>query len=81
MSAKDSCSDRDFAELVRRSRLHDELVAVCRAAIAYDKAIASCGNEPGKMTSFCTAEGDDLDALYADWMDKARAALAKAETP
>lgn len=55
------------------------LVAAAKAALAYDTAIASCANDPEKMASFCTAQGDDLDSLYADWIDKARAALAKAD--
>lgn len=48
----------------------------CRAALAYDKAIAACGGDPAKMSSYCTAQGDDLDALYNDWLTKARMVLA-----
>ena len=47
----------------------------CTAAIAYDDAIRLCGDDPSKMSSFCTASGDDLDTLYFDWMLKARKAL------
>jgi len=54
-----------------------DLYAAAVAAIAYDAAIHSCANDPDKMTEFGTAQGDDLDLLYADWIDKARAALAK----
>jgi hypothetical protein len=55
----------------------DFLVAA-RAAIAYDAAIESCANDPSKMASFCSAQGDDLDTLYVDWIEKSRAAIAKA---
>lgn len=34
------------------------------AVRAYDRAINSCGNDPEKMASFCSATGDDLDTLY-----------------
>ena len=54
------------------------LIAACEAAIAYDKAIQSCANDPDKMASFCTAQGDDLDTLYADWISKSTAALGRA---
>jgi hypothetical protein len=29
------------------------------------------------MSSYCTAQGDTLDTLYADWIEKSRAALAR----
>ena len=70
-----------MAYLVKAGNAHDGLVAAAKAAIAYDSAIASCANDPCNMASFCTAEGDDLDSLYADWIDKSRAALAKAGAP
>lgn len=54
------------------------LLAAARAALAYDAAIQSCCNDPSRMASFCTAEGDDIDALYAAWIDASRAAIAKA---
>jgi len=56
----------------------DELVEACNAGIAYDKALQSCGNSPDKMSSFCTALGDDLDALYMDWIKRTKQALDKA---
>lgn len=34
------------------------------AVIAYDKAIAACLDHPEKLSSFCTAQGEDLDMLY-----------------
>lgn len=54
--------------------------AKCRelaaAVLAYDAAIRNCANDPARMTSDCTAEGDDLDALYMKWL-----ALAQAVRP
>lgn len=60
-------------EIVRVARL---LAGASRAAVAYDSAIAACGDDPNKMASFCTAQGDDLDSLYAEWICKAEDALA-----
>lgn len=34
------------------------------AVKAYDTAIRECANKPHKMVSFCTAQGETLDALY-----------------
>lgn len=56
-----------------------ELLDAARAAVRYDEAIQSCANDPEKMSSFCSAEDETLDDLYTDWIDKARAAIAKAE--
>lgn len=56
-----------------------ELLAAARAALAYHEAIASCANDPERMASFCTAEGDDLDALYMAWHSASTSAVAKAE--
>lgn len=55
-----------------------DLLAACQAAIRYDAAIQQCANDPAKMSSHCTADGDSLDTLYGDWIDKSRAAIAKA---
>lgn len=57
----------------------EALIEAAEAASRYDDAIQSCANEPERMASFCTAEGDDLDFLYSDWIDKSRAALARAK--
>lgn len=57
-------------------RENNELRAVAEAAVAYDDAIRLCANDPERMASFCSATGDDLDALYLRWMELARAALA-----
>lgn len=58
-----------------------DLLAACRAALAYDASIAGRAargdcelrNEGGGI-----ATGDDLDALYMDWITKAREAIALA---
>lgn len=52
---------------------------VAEAAVRYDDAIRACANDPEKMASFCSATGEDLDALYLNWMTLARAALAAYE--
>ncbi len=54
-----------------------DMQKACEAAQKYDEAIAACGNDPAKMASFCTAQGDTLDALYLDWINKSCAALEK----
>lgn len=56
----------------------NELFAACKAAIAYDDAIVACANDPSKMSTYCTAEGQDLDTLYLDWIEKSKLAIAKA---
>ena len=53
------------------------LIAAAEAAIAYDLAIQASANDPAKMSSFTTAQGDDLDDLYEDWITKSREALAR----
>lgn len=35
------------------------------AVLAYDALLSSCANDPEKMSSARTVEGDDLDALYS----------------
>lgn len=54
-----------------------ELLEACKAALVYDQAIRACANDPDRMSSFCTAEGNDLDALYFAWMSMSQAAIAK----
>ena len=44
------------------------------ASIAYDEAIRACGNDPERITQYRTVQGEDLDALYAQWMVLARMA-------
>lgn len=69
----------DALEAVRPvDALLADMLEALEAAAAYDDAIEMCGNSPERMASFCTAEGDDLDALYARWQSLSRAALAKA---
>lgn len=51
-------------------------VVLAEAVLAYDAAIKSCADDPEKMASFCTAEGDDLDKLYFDMVNAAKAVMA-----
>ena len=72
--------NREIAELELRlaavTAERNALLAACEAGVRYDAAIASCANDPDKMASYCTAQGEDLDALYFDWLNRARAAIA-----
>lgn len=54
-----------------------ELLAAADAAIRYDEAIQKCAGDPGKMSSFCTAQDETLDTLYEAWITAAHAARAK----
>lgn len=47
-----------------------------RAWKSYEAAIEMCGNEPQAMASFCTAQGDTLDSLWAAAVSATNAALA-----
>ena len=42
-----------------------DLMEVLEAGIAYDAAIAKCGNDPDKMATYHTAQGDDLVRLMS----------------
>jgi hypothetical protein len=57
--------------------IHKDLA---RAILAYDQAIQSCADDPEKMASFCTAEGDRLDDLYFRMLELARFILSQPET-
>ena len=46
---------------------------VVDAVLEYDRAIESSANDPKKMASFCTAQGEDLDTLYFRWLNGAKA--------
>jgi hypothetical protein len=70
------CIDAGTAHLLAAA---PDLLEAAKAAIAYDAAIQSAANDPEKMSSFCSAEGDDLDVLYARWIYLSRAAIAKAQ--
>lgn len=48
----------------------------CQLFIEYDREIESCGNNPEKMASHCTAQGDILDSLYFRVLSSARIAIA-----
>ena len=56
-----------------------KLLEACQAGIIYSKAIESCANDPEKMASFCTAEGDTLDELYFNWINRCDKAIAQAK--
>jgi hypothetical protein len=57
-------------------QMHKELA---RAVLAYDEAIQSCADDPETMSSFCTAQGDNLDDLYFRMMEYARFILSQPE--
>ena len=65
--------------MVTKTEVNQKLLKACKHAIKYDKAIESCGNEPKKMSSYCTAEGETLDKLYSKWIESAKQAIIKAE--
>jgi len=56
--------------------IHKDLA---RAVLAYDHAVQSCGDDPEKMVSFCTIEGDHLDDLYFRMIELARFILTQPE--
>lgn len=60
------------------ARREEQYRAACEAAMRYDASI--CGRaargEYSMAQGVSYAEGDDLDALYEDWTEKAKAALA-----
>lgn len=82
-----SVYDHTFTYGERNANAHliaaaPELLDAARAALAYDAAIHRRGfmgevSTAGPREHYAT--GDDLDALYDDWVTKARAAIAKAE--
>ena len=61
--------------LCRIHKAGPELLEACKAGIEYNNALEACGNDPDKMTSYCTAKGDDLDNVYIEWMNKTRIAM------
>lgn len=52
------------------------LFQAAEAALAYDLAVQQAANDPAAMSSFCTAQGDTLDTLYAAWITKAHEAVS-----
>ena len=71
----DVCYEESDASLISAA---PDMYEALEAATRYDDAIRSCANNPYKMASFCTAEGEELDTLYDDWVQKSRQALKKA---
>ena len=57
------------------------LLEACEAALKYNASIAgkAIRDEVEIKEGLALATGDDLDALYFDWMSKARTAIAKAK--
>lgn len=45
------------------------IIKALNAGIAYDAAIQHCADMPDAMSSYCTAQGVNLDTLYAAWID------------
>ena len=70
-------TEQRFKRIDTLRHQRDELLAACEAAIAYDSAIHACANDPNKMASYCSAQGDTLDALYDAWITKSLNAIAK----
>ena len=69
--------------IVQAANAHDALVKAAKAALKYDESIAgrATRGEYDMAGSHAVGEGDDLDALYLDWITKSGAAikLAKGE--
>ena len=65
--------------MIKHTPATTALLDAAMAAIAYDKAISSCANDPKKMSSFCTAQGDDLDDLYFRWLNLTGVAINMAK--
>jgi hypothetical protein len=69
------------AQAEQIARLAIPLVQLARAAVAYDEAIKECANDPDRMASYCTAEGEDLDTLYFDVIGEAHRVLGLPDLP
>lgn len=63
---------KDALRAALRAALNPRDSVVVAAVLAYDAAIRACADDPEKMASFCTAEGDDLDMLYAHMLNAAQ---------
>jgi hypothetical protein len=46
-------------------------LALAAAVRAYHEALQSCADDPRRMSTFCTAQGKDLDDLYLEMVDAA----------
>lgn len=65
-------------DMVHRARMMlagNDLIEAAKAALAYDEAIQACANDHTKMATYCTAQGDDLDALYLNWISASSRAM------
>jgi hypothetical protein len=58
-----------------------DMLEALKAAVAYDDVVSRRGQD-GEISldpRAAVAEGEDLDSLYFDWINKSREAIAKAE--
>jgi hypothetical protein len=60
---------RFFADIAKLRAERDRFRAACQLAVAYDEAIRRHADTESWVAS------DELDALYADWVNAARSAL------
>lgn len=75
-----AAEERHRAELAAKDAEIARLREACLAAIRYDDSIcgrAARGEYDLRESGGGIATGDDLDALYEDWINKARAVLAR----
>lgn len=52
--------------------LLNDIKTLINRALAYDAAIQECAGDPDRMSSYCTAQGENLDELYAAWITDTR---------
>jgi hypothetical protein len=45
-----------------------DLNELIEAVLKYDRAIQDCAGDPKRMSSYCTARGEDLESLYLAWL-------------
>jgi hypothetical protein len=57
------------------------LVKAAKAALEYDQAINACANDPDAMATYCTAQGENLDMLYSNWISAAKEAMLNYAPP
>jgi len=66
MNSEDTKGILSFREYFERNEIFMRLPNL---VLEYDKAIKACANDPEKMSSFCTVQGDTLDDLYLQMVD------------
>lgn len=70
VKAREMLSGRAPSPFARPEAATNEWSLVA-AVLAYDRAIRACANDPEKMSSFCSADGEDLDTLYLNMLERA----------